>query len=67
MKKRFAVLLVVAIFVLPLVLFASAPTKDLKVTKIGNKKGRDLWVSPLPICSGAQTLQSVKTSVSRAR
>ena len=44
MKKRFLVFLTVTIFVLPIVLFAAgAPTKDLKVTKIGNKKGPAIY------------------------
>ncbi len=43
MKKRFLVILTTALFALPLILFAAGPTKDLKVTKIGNKKGPAIY------------------------
>lgn len=39
MKKKFLVILTIAIFVLPVVLLAGGPASDIKVTKIGDKKG----------------------------
>ena len=47
MNKRFLAILTAAIFVLPLVLFgASGPKQDIKVTKIGNKKGPAIYSHP---------------------
>ncbi len=44
MKKRFIAILTTSIFILPLILFAAGgPKKDLKVTKIGKKKGPAIY------------------------
>ena len=47
MRKRFLLLLISTIVALPLVLYGAAPTKDLKVTKIGNKKGPAIYSHPI--------------------
>ena len=43
MNKRFIALLTITMFILPVVLLAGGPAKDLKVTKIGTKKGPAIY------------------------
>jgi len=43
MRKAFLAILVAIIFVFPMVIYGAAPTKDLKVKKIGNKKGPAIY------------------------
>ncbi len=43
MRKRFLVFFIGVIVALPLIIYAGGPTKDLKVTKIGSKKGPAIY------------------------
>lgn len=43
MKKKFLAILTVAIFILPVVLLAGGPSQDIKVTKVGDKKGPTIY------------------------
>ena len=54
MKKKFLAILTVAIFALPVVLIASGPKGDLKVTKIGDKRGPAIYSHPKHEAAGVK-------------